>query len=213
MSARSTSEMAEFALAASYAESYGGMEAELQDLVEICGGDPLSDDLERFALAHARADIDLTADSFVQRALTAPEDVPAAVGDMAPVGETALVEVPTPEGSLAVMPWGDAASGYYGLSVELRKPDGTRGTVCIAEVTTPVAARREEYPTTVHTFVANGRDEGMAVVDLDPNGAQMTHGEYADETLAQRDIISTSLPDERSSYAERIARQEGIDGR
>lgn len=81
--------------------------------------------------------------------------------------------VETPVGTLAARYEGDPGI-YDGIVVELQKPDGTCGDVCIAEV---VSGEAEiGYPTRLHTFAFNGRDESPAArTDLDIDGEEMDY--------------------------------------
>lgn len=84
-----------------------------------------------------------------------------------------VLSVETPMGTLAAHYRGDPGI-YDGIEVELRKPDGTVGTVCLAEVVSGEGA--EGYPTRVHTLAFDGRDEEPASrTDLDIDGEEMDY--------------------------------------
>lgn len=79
-------------------------------------------------------------------------------------------EVETPIGTLFVEPEGDAGV-YDGLTVSLRKPDGSVGSVAWVEVETFPDGTHE-----LHTLAFDGDDGEPAVkVVCDPDGREMSY--------------------------------------
>lgn len=138
----------------------------------------------RQARSHFRADMDLGLDRFADVACGF-EDIDPAVGDLPQamerqrlaisdaLGGSPVARMRTPEGDLVVRETGDG-EGYRGFAVDLEGPDGSGGRVSWTEVVSGQA--RGAYPTPVHTFAWDGRDEDAARVDCDPAGPFMHEG-------------------------------------
>lgn len=103
-------------------------------------------------------------------------------------GELRAEAMPLPDamnGLYVETPLGTLAARYEGergirdrIVVELQKPDGTCGDVCIAEVVSGEA--ETGYPTRLRTFAFNGRDVCPAArTDLDIDGEEMGYPSLA----------------------------------
>lgn len=79
-------------------------------------------------------------------------------------GRGGALSVGTRLGELAAVPWDDGTG--QGILVELRKPDGTVGSVCVAEVSSDGAGAG------LRTIALDGHD-GSEVFECDPAGPEM----------------------------------------